>query len=390
MTEYRPISLCNVIYKIGYKATANRIKKVLSDIISPTKSAFVPQRLITDNVLVAYEINHSIKTNSRKRSNLMAMKLDIISYACLFNGSECGSVVHSRGLRQGDPLSPYLLILCTEALIAMVQLVTESGRLQGFRVAPTAPMVSSLCLADDTLFFCQANEDNVGKIRQILHQYARVSGQNSQNISKAGKEILIKAVGVAWIKRRIRLHGRNYVNRRKIMGMRFRDLRSFNLTLYHNGDFWAAVVGHRPSATWRAIVEACGHLKEGVRMRIGDGTNTSVWCDPWILHDNYPKLITPRPVHSAFPNSVADLIDRNTGSWKIEVLDNIFWLVDKQCIFTTPIGGAGTADRIIWGFSNLGNFTVKSCYHNIVSRHSLRVGDVLVGSNTGSHSYNWK
>lgn len=77
MPEFRPISLCNVLYKIGSKALAIRLKNVLDFIISPTQSAFVPNHLITDNVLVAFEINHFIRSQSRNKNDFMTLKLDV-------------------------------------------------------------------------------------------------------------------------------------------------------------------------------------------------------------------------------------------------------------------------------------------------------------------------
>lgn len=61
-TEYIPISLCNVFYKIIAKELANILKSLLLDIISLTQSAFVPDKLITNNVIVAFESMHTVKT----------------------------------------------------------------------------------------------------------------------------------------------------------------------------------------------------------------------------------------------------------------------------------------------------------------------------------------
>lgn len=61
VTDLRPISICNVIYRIVAKILANKLKQILNDIISPTHSAFIPNRLITDNVIIGYECLNKIR-----------------------------------------------------------------------------------------------------------------------------------------------------------------------------------------------------------------------------------------------------------------------------------------------------------------------------------------
>ena len=77
MANFRPISLCNVIYKIILKVLANRLKLILPQIISPTQSVFVPGRLITDNVLVAYETLHAMHIRKKGKKGALALKLDV-------------------------------------------------------------------------------------------------------------------------------------------------------------------------------------------------------------------------------------------------------------------------------------------------------------------------
>ena len=75
--EFHPISLCNAIYKLIAKVLANRMKKVLGEIISPNQSAFILGRLITDNTIIAFETFHTMDTCLKGAEGFMALKLDV-------------------------------------------------------------------------------------------------------------------------------------------------------------------------------------------------------------------------------------------------------------------------------------------------------------------------
>ena len=212
ITEYCPISLCNVVYKIVAKVLANRLKGVLSEVISDAQSAFVPGRQITDNVIAAFEVMHCINQRRKGKEGLVAIKLDMskaydrvewgfleammrkmgfqdrwislmmmcvntVSYSVLINGEPKGRIVPSRGLKQGDPISPYLFLLCVEGLSAMLQRDEFDTNLRGISVCRGAPRISHLLFADDCIVFCKASVDEGLKITTILEKYEKESGQ---------------------------------------------------------------------------------------------------------------------------------------------------------------------------------------------------------------------
>jgi hypothetical protein len=212
VTDFKPISLCNVIYKLISKVLANRFKGVLPGIISSSQSAFLAGRLITDNVIIVYEILHTMQNRLWSKVGFMGLKLDMSkaydrvewafletvmmrlgfgdrwihlvmacvkseTYSVVVSGNSVGSITLTRGIRQGDPISPYLFLLCAEALSSLISHVAETGVITGVPTSPRGPRVSHLFFADDSLLFCRANSLEWRRLMKILGIYEVGSGQ---------------------------------------------------------------------------------------------------------------------------------------------------------------------------------------------------------------------
>ena len=78
------------------------------------------------------------------------------SFSILLNGKPYGNVLPSRGIRQGDPLSPYLFLLCAEGFTSLFAKAENDGKIHGASICKEAPKVSNLLFANDSLLFCQA------------------------------------------------------------------------------------------------------------------------------------------------------------------------------------------------------------------------------------------
>lgn len=100
-----------------------------------------------------------------------------VSYSYLLNGAAQGSVNPQRGIRQGDPLSPFIFILCSEVLSGLCKKAQDEQKLTGIKVGKQSPRISHLLFADDTMFFCKADPLNVSTLLEILQKYEMASGQ---------------------------------------------------------------------------------------------------------------------------------------------------------------------------------------------------------------------
>jgi hypothetical protein len=211
LKDYCPISLVSGIYKIISKVLANRLRLVMNKIISIPQNAFVKGRQILDSVLIANEtMDFRLKTGEpgllckldmvkaydhvswdfllymlrrcgfgQKWCSWIEFCISSASFSVLINGSPAGFFNSSRGIRQGDPLSPFLFVIVMEAFSRMVKALTDHSLFSGFAVGARGGeqiLISHLLFADDTLVFCGASRDQVQAIGNLLICFELVSG----------------------------------------------------------------------------------------------------------------------------------------------------------------------------------------------------------------------
>lgn len=493
MQDLRPISLCSVQYKIISKILCTRLKVCLPELISETQGAFVSGRLISDNILIAHEMVHGLRTNCRVEKDFMAIKTDMskaydrvewsflvvllekigfdrvwirwvmgcvssVSYSVLMNGNSHGFIRPERGIRQGDPLSPFLFIVCTEALVSCLNHSEASGSLHGIILAAAGPSVHNLLFADYSLLMCRANVEEAQEINrcfklygdaseQMINQlkssiifgakvpeatkadvkaalgigreggdgsylglpecfsgskrkllsflreklHGRLKGWFSKSLSQGGKEILLKSIGLAlpiyamscfklpkdtcekMTSATIEFWWSSGNNKNKIAwvawqklckskevgGLGFHDLEKFNQALlgkqawrilnnpesllsqilkhrYHKScSFLDSPMGTRPSYAWRSILHGRELFHKGLLRSVGNGKDTLVWRDNWLLDDlpRTPRYRQDAPVDLTL--TVADLLDPRSGQWVVPRVQQTFDPLDVELVLRT-------------------------------------------------------
>ncbi|RVW87919.1 DNA-repair protein XRCC1 [Vitis vinifera] len=175
LSDFRPISLVGGLYKLLAKVLANILKKVVGKVVPSTQNAFVEGRQILDAALIANErrpmitligisaISDAKMGFGEKWVGWIRWCISTASFSVLVNGSPTGFFRSSRGLRQGDPLSPYLFVLGMEALNSLINRAVRGGFLSGYNRGREGVgiQVTYLLFADDTLVFCDDSQEQL-------------------------------------------------------------------------------------------------------------------------------------------------------------------------------------------------------------------------------------
>ena len=237
--NYQPISLCNIVYKMVTKIIVACIRPFLSKRVSPFQSTFVPGRKGLDNAIIVQEIIHTM-AKKKGRGGVMAIKLDLekaydllewsfirdtlklfrlpsklisLILSCisssaisiLFTGGTLEAFHPSRGIHQGDPLSPYLFILCMEVLGALIEDKCKEKLWNPVKSSQSGPAFSHLFFTDDLMLFAKADRKNCIAIRDVLDSFCSLSGQKisdeksqfffSPNVEQTTREELSEVLG---------------------------------------------------------------------------------------------------------------------------------------------------------------------------------------------------
>ena len=267
VTHFRPISLWNVIYKVISKILVNRLKPFMDELITPFQNAFIRGRSITDIILLAHEILDMLGKKKGRKNGFGVLKIDMskaydrvnwvflkavlvsmnfssnwvnwilecvstVHYTLLVNGSITQSFKPAKGLRQGDPLSPYLFLMCVNIMSLTLIKAENNKDIQGVKLGRNGVSFTHLFFADDSLLFFKRDNKSLTNIEQILSWYCSISGQCvnlsksdlfcSPNISREDQEALAASLQVNLVQAPSKYLGMNFMLRgRRVVDFHF-------------------------------------------------------------------------------------------------------------------------------------------------------------------------
>ncbi|XP_028755351.1 uncharacterized protein LOC114714752 [Neltuma alba] len=393
-----------------------RLRVVLDSCISEHQRAFVPNRLIQDNSIIVHEAFYYLKNKNFGDKFELALKMDMnkaydrlewnfieevmlkrnfcskwvnwimncvrsVKFNIQMSGRKIASVIPQRGLRQGDPLSPYLFILASKALFSMISFHSSHGNLSGINITKGGPMITHSLFDDDTIIFLKANLDNCSLFMKLLQDYCNVSGQRvnydksslffSKNTPNEVRTDIVECLNIAevdnpgWVGKckdggrnaylllavvisaipipNVLIHWTSWkalTKSKKEGGLGFKDFMGFNNALLAK-TAWRIL--HNPDSLW-----------------VGTRHYIDVWKDPWIPGMKKFKMPLDNAPSINEDMVVAQLIqDRQ---WNLHAISNLVEESVLKCIREIPLSSTPRDDSLLWAPAKNGIYNVRAGY----------------------------
>ncbi|XP_042952198.1 uncharacterized protein LOC122289281 [Carya illinoinensis] len=347
-----------------------------------------------------------------------------VSYSVLVNGIPGETFTPTRGLRQGDPLSPYLFIMCAEGLTSLLQIAERDGSIQGVSASKRGLKINHLLFADDCVIFSRAKMEEWTRIMYLLAIYERASGQVlnkqktslffSSNTKEETKAFILQgAAGIScddynkylglptlvgrtkyntfhglkekiwkrmnsWKNSFLSTAGKEILIKSVLQAIPTYTMSIFKLPIrlvreieMMFSNFWWNHKKEGRGVHWRKW-EKMGKSKQdeglvldlvrkGSVWRVGNGNSIRIWKDKWLPKEKTFEVQTcPNTIPAE--SKVSCLIDSALMKWNTEMVKTIFKPEEAQLICSLPVSLRGAADSSIWGYKKKGIFTVRSAY----------------------------
>ncbi|XP_042962354.1 uncharacterized protein LOC122296618 [Carya illinoinensis] len=290
----------------------------------------------------------------------------------VLNGSKINP---TRGLRQGDPLSPYLFLICGESLSNILNSYEKQRLTRGVQVIRGGTSINHLLFADDCILFGRAKLEEWGRIQELLKKYERASGQF---LNKEKTSVFFNSNTKAEDKRRILEAGDSVLcgSYEKYLGLPTIVGRSKYQTFSILKERWGKQQTEW-GIQWRKWVKM--GLQKG-KGRLGfrdlESFNLALLVKQgWRLIRNPNSLTVVSPISSLQGDSRAkELIDNQKREWDEEKIRSIFSDDETEQILSIPLSKGKAQDKIIWGPSKKGLFTINSAYYLQLERLKNKKG----------------
>ncbi|XP_026399373.1 uncharacterized protein LOC113295237 [Papaver somniferum] len=401
--NYRPIALCNVLYKVVAKIITNKLSPLLDNLIDKTHSAFISGRQILDNIVVAKEIFHSMHTSNSKQGvfalkldmskaydrvdwnflkhalnsfgitvrihNLILSRVETTSSSILINGQFEGFFFGERGIRKGCPLSPYLFIIFSHILSSIINRMEQYGLYNGYQLNRRVPSVSHILFPDDVMLFGNTNETTINSIVEIMQQYYNGSGQLvnyskssihfSMSVSDERCNEIITALGVTRMEKGDKYLGVNILQQGNTISNFSFLIDKFDeklagwkrISLTHAGRTTLIQV-------FLALIQVYYMATSVIPKAVGKGRNINIGTDPWI--PSLPDCTLSSEVNDiAGVTKVHQFLDTTTGKWNLQLIQQLSDPFTASQISNIQINSKAK-DKLIWHLTTHGDFSPQS------------------------------